>query len=318
MTNTCAPKITKFIKIDVILGGMGGRRVDIKTGFVCNNNCRFCVQAHKKQFGDRTTEAIIKDLKEARKRCTEVVLTGGEPTIRKDIFELISYARKLGYEYIQIQTNGRMFSSLDFCKKAIEAGANEFSPALHGYCAEQHDFLTKAEGSFAQTVMGIKNLKKLGQIVVANTVVVKPNYRNLPEIARLLVKLKVDQFQFAFVHPIGNANKYYDSVVPVMSLAAPYIHKGLQIGIDAGIKVMAEAMPYCMMKGYEDYVSEKFIPETEIMDINMVVDDYKAVRIKEGKAKFPQCKKCKYDDVCEGPWKEYPEKRGNKEFVAVG
>lgn len=296
---------------------MENKRVDIKTGFMCNNNCMFCAQAHKKHLGNKTTEEIKKDLKESRKRCDGVVLTGGEPTIRRDFLELVSYAKKLGYSLIQIQTNGRRFSSLEFCKKTIEAGANEFSPALHGYCSEQHDFLTRTPESFAQTVRGIQNLKKLGQQVITNTVVVKSNYRDLEKMAKLLVRLKVDQFQFAFVHPVGNAMKYYDSVVPTMSLAAPHIHKGLQIGINAKVECMAEAMPYCMMQGYENYISERFIPETEIKEFSMVIEDYKKSRVKEGKTKFPQCKKCKYDKICEGPWREYPEKMGDEEFKAV-
>jgi len=293
------------------------KRVDIKTGFICNNNCRFCVQAHKKKFGNRGTETIKRDLEEAKKTCSGVVFTGGEVTMRDDILDLVSHAKMLDYEIIQIQTNARMLSYKPLCEKLIKAGANEFSPAIHGHTPKLHDSLTRTKGSFEQTIAGIKNLKRLKQIVITNTVVVKQNYRYLPEISRLLVNLDVAQFQFAFVHPIGNAYKYYDLIVPKMSSAAPYIKKGLQIGVDAGIKVMAEAMPYCIMKGYEDYVSEKFIPETEIMDVDMVIDDYKSVRIKEGKTKFPQCKKCKYDKRCEGPWKEYPKKKGSKEFKPI-
>lgn len=297
---------------------MGEKRVDIKTGFICNNNCRFCVQAHNKFRGNRSFKEIRKDLINARKRCNSVVLTGGEVTIRKDFFDIVKFAKKLGYKTIQIQTNGRMFSSLDFCKKAIKSGANEFSPALHGYCKEQHDFLTRAQESFNQTVKGIRNLKSLGAFVLTNTVVVKQNYKDLPKIAKLLVKLNVDQFQFAFVHPIGNAWKNFNSVVPRISLAAPYIKKGLEIGIKAGKSVMAEAMPYCLMIGYEDYVSEQFIPETEIFFGNNIFnEDYKKIRVKEGKMKFKQCNKCKYNKVCEGPWKEYPEKYGDKEFNSV-
>jgi MoaA/NifB/PqqE/SkfB family radical SAM enzyme len=187
---------------------------------------------------------------------------------------------------------------------------------LHGHIPELHNFLTQSE-SFKQTVQAIKNLKVLGQKVITNTVVVKPNYRFLSEIAKLLVKLKVNQFQFAFVHPIGNAYTNFESIVPLMSLAAPYMHKGLQTGIDAGIKVMAEAMPYCMMQGYEDYASERAIPDTEIREIGCIIEDYKKVRIEEGKLKFPQCRECKYNSICEGPWKEYPEKYGNDEFKPV-
>jgi MoaA/NifB/PqqE/SkfB family radical SAM enzyme len=296
---------------------MAGKRADIKVGFLCNNNCRFCVQAHKKNCGDKSTEHVKKDLEEARKACQEVVFTGGEPTIRKDIFELVSYAKQLGFKVIQIQTNGRMFAYKTFCRKMMDAGATEFSPALHGHIPELHDFLTGNKGSFNQTVQGIKNLKELGQMVITNTVVVKPNYRFLPQLAKLLVKLKVNQFQFAFVHPVGNAMKNYNSIVPVMGLASPYIYKGLQIGIDAGVKVMAEAMPYCMMQGYEEYVSEKFIPEMEVREFDYVIEDYKKTRIEEGKMKFPQCNGCKYNGVCEGPWKEYPEKLGNSEFKPI-
>jgi MoaA/NifB/PqqE/SkfB family radical SAM enzyme len=296
---------------------MGDKRVDIKTGFICNNNCRFCAQAHKKPFGNRTTNDIKKNLLNARKRCASVVITGGEPTIRPDFLDLVRCAKKLGYRIIQIQTNGRMFSSINFCKRTINAGANEFSPALHGYCAEQHDFLTRTPGSFLQTINGIKNLKKLKQKVITNTVVSKPNYRDLPKIARLLVNLRVDQFQFAFVHPIGNAEKYFNSIVPSMSLVIPYLKKGLQTGIRAGIKCMAEAIPYCMIKDYENYISENFIPETEIFDMDIIINDYGPIRAKEGKTKFPQCSACKYDRICEGPWKEYPTKYGHSEFKAV-
>jgi MoaA/NifB/PqqE/SkfB family radical SAM enzyme len=297
--------------------GEKDKRVDIKAGFSCNNNCRFCVQAHNRAKGDRTTEEIKRDLEESRKRCKSVVFTGGEVTIRKDVFEIVGYAKELGYETIQIQSNCRMLSNMPFLKQLIEAGANEFSPALHGHIPELHDYLTSAKGSFYQTVKAIKNLRELNQTILTNTVVVKPNYRYLPKIAELLVELNVDQFQFAFVHPIGNACKYYDSVVPVMSLAMPYIHKGLQIGIDAGIRVMAEAMPYCMMKGYENYVSERVIPSTEIKTGDSFDGDYTDTRVKEGKIKFGQCKECKYDKICEGPWKEYPEKFGSDEFRAA-
>jgi len=41
---------------------------------------------------------------------------------------------------------------------------------------------------------------------------------------------------------------------------------------------------------------------------------FKKQRKELGKTKFKQCKKCKYDKICEGPWKEYPEKFGNEEF----
>ncbi|MBN2457562.1 radical SAM protein [Candidatus Woesearchaeota archaeon] len=297
---------------------MAYKRVDIKTGFVCNNNCRFCVQAHKKRFGNRQTDDIKKDLREARKSdCKGVVFTGGEPTIRKDIVELVSYAKELGFGSIQIQTNARCLSYKPMCIRLIDAGANEFSPALHGHTAELHDYLTRAEGSFRQTTRAIMNLRELGQRIITNTVVVKPNYRHLPDIARLLVRLKVDQFQFAFVHAVGNAYTNYDEMMPSMAKAAPFLKSGLQLGLDNGVVVMAEAMPFCLMKGFERYCSEFYIPKTEIRDINDYDPSYENTRREQGKQKFEKCRGCRYDLVCEGPWKEYPERMGDSEFKPV-
>ncbi len=296
---------------------MGDKRLDLKTGFLCNNNCLFCVQAHNKFKGNRSTEDLKKDLEESADRCKGVVFTGGEVTIRKDLFELVSYAKSLGYELIQIQSNHRMLSNMAFAKKLVLAGANEFSPAVHGSNAKIHDSLTLAPGSFEQTIQAIRNLKRLGQKILVNSVVVKSNYEHVPETAKLLVDLGVDQFQFAFVHPIGNAMKNYDEIVPKMSLAAPFIKKGLQIGIDAGLKVMAEAMPYCLMKDYEEYVSENFIPSTEVKTGSNFDRNYTFTRANEDKLKFKQCKECLYDSICEGPWKEYSTKFGNEEFKPI-
>ena len=80
------------------------KRVDIKTGFLCNNNCLFCVQGYNKSKGNRSTEDILKDLEEAKKTgCEGVVFTGGEVSIRDDLFELLSYAKKLRFSLIQVQ-----------------------------------------------------------------------------------------------------------------------------------------------------------------------------------------------------------------------
>ncbi|MEM3556115.1 MAG: radical SAM protein [Candidatus Micrarchaeia archaeon] len=293
-------------------------RLDLKVGFSCNNNCRFCVQGNKKTLGDKSSSQIKKELRETvDEGINQVVFTGGEPTIRKDIIELVSYAHDLGYELIQIQTNGRMLYYKDFCERLIKAGANEFSPAIHGHIAELHDYLTRSPGSFNQTVQGIKNLKELNQRVITNSVVTKPNYRHLPELATLLVQLDVDQFQMAFVHAGGNAYTYFDQIVPRKCLAAPYIKRALQIGINAGIRVMAEAVPYCFMQGYERYVSELYIPPTKVIDFASTDPRFEETRVSEGKCKTDKCKRCKYYLICEGPWREYPERRGWEEFNPV-
>jgi hypothetical protein len=100
-------------------------------------------------------------------------------------------------------------------------------------------------------------------------------------------------------------------------MAAPYIHAGLRIGRMAGRRVMSEAMPFCLMSGFEDCVSELFIPDTGVIEMSLVINDYGKVRREFAKAKFPSCQECIHFGKCEGPWKEYPEKRGSFEFIPV-
>ena len=291
-------------------------RVDIKTGWNCNNRCLFCVQGDKRSlYGNKTTEEVKKLLEEAAADADSIVFTGGEVTIRKDLPELVRYARELGFKSIQIQTNGRMLAYRQLCEDLIEAGANEFSPALHGHTPELHDYLTNGKGSFVQTVKAIRNLKELDQLVITNSVITRSNYRHLPELAALLVSLGVDQCQFAFVHPLGTAAENFTSIVPRMSEIEPFVKRGLDVGIRAQRRVMTEAIPYCFMEGYEIYVAERVIPRTKIMEGHLTIADYTEHRLTEGKAKGPRCRECAFNAMCEGPWREYPETYGWDEFI---
>jgi MoaA/NifB/PqqE/SkfB family radical SAM enzyme/peroxiredoxin len=294
-----------------------GRRADLKTGYDCNSNCLFCVIGDKLFTGDRTTAECVRELEQSRGTCEDVVFTGAEVTIRRDFFVLVRAAKTLGYRNIQIQTNGRMLAYRRFCEQAIEAGANEFSPSIHGPTAKIHDGLTRARGSFEQIVAAIEHLVALRQRVVTNTVIARQNARHLPELARMLVDLGVAQFQLAFPHPTGHAATYFEQVVPRMAEVRPFVHAALRIGIEAGVACMAEAMPYCQMVGLERYVAEVHIPPTEIVYDGYVVPDYGADRMQRGKVRFEQCASCRYEPICEGPWREYPERVGNEEFQPV-
>lgn len=293
------------------------KKADIKTGFLCNNNCLFCVQGdQKKALGNKSVFEIKDLIKEASQDCGIIVFTGGEVTIRNDLIELVRYASGFGFQTIQIQSNGRAFVYPDLCRDIIQAGANEFALALHGHIPQLHNFLTQTE-SFHQTVQGIRNLKNLGQKVLMNTVITKSNYRHLPDITKLLISLEVDHVQFAFVHALGAAALHFDRVVPRMKLAAPYVIKSLDIAKHFGKEMVTEAIPYCMLPGYEYCIAEDSMPVMKIFEHNHIIENFTDARLKESKAKGPDCSACRYYQRCEGLWKEYPEAFGWKECVPV-
>lgn len=292
-------------------------RVDIMVGSSCNNHCIYCGYGDKESLiTDKKTGEIKKMLRNFLGETQSVVFTGGEPTIREDIMELVSCARETGYGEIHIQTNGRMFANKNFCKEIVDAGANGFIITLNGHKEALHNYITGAD-SFMQTVKGIINLKLLNQTVKINCVVTKPNYRHLPETARLFAKLGVDAFRFSFVHAEGSALKNYFSVVPRMSLAAPYIKEGLRIGRESGIPARSEGIPACLMNGYSDYAAEKTTPRFDGFESSCFSVSNTESQANGKKEKRDACRSCIYDSACEGAWKEYAEFFGWDEFAPV-
>lgn len=298
------------------------KRVDVKIGFSCNNCCKFCAQGNKRdRYNDKSKDEIKRIIDEAIKEHDEIVFTGGEPTIRNELPELVEYAKAKGFKKIHIQSNGRRFAYKSYCEELIQSGANVFGLAIHGHNAKVHENLTNAKGSFNQTLQGIKNLVDLDQIVLINIVVNKLNYKHLPDIAEMLIDIGVNKYQFAFIHInpiIANDKDLIEEIIPRKKEVIPYIKKGLDKGIKAGVGVATEAIPFCLLENYKEYISENGkIPNGDVYDAKQVIKDFESHRKREGKKKSEKCKQCKYYDKCEGPWKEYPEIFGWEEFQPI-
>lgn len=295
------------------------KRIDLKIGFNCNNLCAFCAQGGKR---DRAGQKSLAEIKRtlARARRTGVagaVFTGGEPTLHPDLLAAVRAARALGYDSVQVQTNGRRFAYYDYCLELKKAGVTEMGPSLHGSTAEIHEELTRAPGSFKEVVQGILNCKKLGMYVLTNSVITSVNYRDLPALARLLTHLGVNQFQFAFVHLVGSAWENRKTLAPRKTAVMPYLRRALDAGIKSGTACYTEAIPFCLMKGYEQCVAERVIPEGPVADADFYIESYGDYRRSEGKAKRAGCRACRWFAACEGPWREYPEIYGWDEFKPV-
>ncbi|OGR45261.1 MAG: hypothetical protein A2X35_03180 [Elusimicrobia bacterium GWA2_61_42] len=295
------------------------KRIDIKISFRCNNLCLFCAQGHKRDmYPDRPAKTVAAELKKAWKDGVRgVVFTGGEPSLHPAVLSLVQQAKKTGFTSIQLQTNGRTLAYPGFCADLVKAGLTEFGPSLHGATPATHDALTGSAGSFPQSVTGISNAVKTGLPVITNTVITAANYKELPAIAALLIRLGVKQYQFAFVHIVGTAAENKKTLVPRKTAVMPYVKKALDLGLKRGIPCYTEAIPFCLMKGYENCVAESMIPAGPVADADRFIKDYAVYRRDEGKARGPRCPKCSYFGRCEGPWREYPELYGWKEFKPV-
>ncbi len=135
----------------------------IETGLQCNNHCAFCPQrALRGVAGPRAeldTAEVHRRLEKGRiEGYDEVAFTGGEPTIRPDIEDLIAAARRAGFARVSLSTNGRIFAYRERARRLIRAGLTGASVSLHGPDAATHDALCGTPGAFEQAVRGIANL----------------------------------------------------------------------------------------------------------------------------------------------------------------
>lgn len=291
-------------------------RADLKVGFACNNRCVFCAQGHKRDTcGALELDELIARLRDVRGSTRGLVLTGGEPVLYKRIVPLVRAAKALGFAPIQLQTNGRMLSYPHVISTLVEAGVSEFSPSLHGSSAAIHDGLTKAEGSWAQSLAGIRASLATGLPVVTNSVITRDNADDLPELVELLGAVGVRQAQLAFVHPVGTAMERFDEVVPRLSEIVHALAWAREAARRWEMRLVTEAVPYCFLRGMEELCVEAFIPQTTVVDLDGQAADYSEWRVVEGKSHGPPCEGCARRKDCEGPWREYPDRFGWDEFV---
>ena len=296
------------------------KRADIKVWFACNNHCLFCVQWNKREkYKQRTVKEIKKITKDEYDNwCEWVVFTGWEPTVHTWLIECVEYAKNIWYKVIQIQSNGQNFSNMEYVKRLIDAWVTEFWPSIHWFYAETHDILVHTKWAWEKVVRGLINLRQLNQLVIINSVITKQNYKEIPQLAELLVKLWVSQFQFAFVHILWSADTNKNTIVPKKLEVIPYVKKALDIWKKHWVICMTEAIPFCLMKWYEWAIAEyNFMPETTVVDAEYRTENYADYRWNEWKAKRDECNLCKKNNVCEWPWKEYPEMYGWDEFKPI-
>lgn len=231
----------------------------IHTGYRCNLRCRFCYYGEELRGEDYTTDRLKFLLKFASKRgIRDIDFSGGEPTIRPDFPELLSYARKLGFRSICVITNGFMMADKEYTQKLVDAGLNEVLFSVHGNTKKINDHLTQVPGSFERLMAAIKNIKRLDVRFRTNTTVTKPNYKNLPDFARLFLKLKPSAVNFILFNPFYSTTEQEVEMTPRFSDCSPYIKRAIDM-LDPHIeKITARCIPFCFMQDYEKFVCNAF------------------------------------------------------------
>ncbi|MBW2984364.1 radical SAM protein [Candidatus Woesearchaeota archaeon] len=155
----------------------------------CNLNCKWC--GVKKGKDVLSFDKIVSIIGKNKPRFVE--FTGGEPLLRKDVFELIDYCKSKGI-YVSINTNGTLIND----KIAKKLNADLIRISVDG--TEKTNDKIRGEGSFKKTLNGIKSLKKYNKKIIISTAIGKLNKEEPKQIIKYFYP-DVKNFMFGRVLP---------------------------------------------------------------------------------------------------------------------
>ena len=156
-------------RMDLMISAM----TDKNGNWKCNQKCKFCYACGQKlsSVNELSTEewkAIIDKL--WKSRVPMVTFTGGEPTLREDLPELVSHAKKF---VTRVNTNGAKVTA-QLAADLVSAGLDSMQVTLYSHVEKTHNALVGAD-CFADTVLGIINAVNAGLDVSINTPLCKKN-----------------------------------------------------------------------------------------------------------------------------------------------
>lgn len=313
------------------------------TGYACNIKCKFCFYKDMKHVDIKPM--IYKQLEQGKAfGIKDWDISGGEPSILPYWFDLIRDMKDMGFRNIACITNGYKFSDSGFLINSKMAGINELLFSVHGSNDRIHDNMTGVNGSFARIMRALSHAAYYGMKIRINVVVTKDNYKDLPDITKMMQHFHPVAFNF-LPYRIENSASKKDNTVRYSKIA-PYIMKAIDIindGYTRDCKIAIRYVSFCLFKGYEKYVAgylQRVFDEYEwneytirkfdcvrfgknIPELDCESDKWELeIRSIQGSIDHvachaTSCLKCKYLKVCDGIWKSYAKVWGVDEFKPV-
>ncbi len=166
-------------------------RMDLAVTYRCNNDCLHCYNARERSFPEMDSKSwqnILDKIWDLG--IPHVVFTGGEPTLRNDLPELIAYAEMKGI-ITGLNTNGRRLSDPVYTKSLIDAGLDHVQITLESHDPVIHDQMVNCHGAWNQTVRGIQEVLKNNIYIMTNTTMLRTNYQTMEQTLTFLAELGV-------------------------------------------------------------------------------------------------------------------------------
>jgi heme b synthase len=140
-----------------------------------------------------------------------VILTGGEPLLRKDIFDLAAYGNRKGLRMV-MATNGTLVTA-DVAERLLTSGIKRVSVSIDGADAASHDAFRCVPGALAGSMKGIVAMKEAGMEFQINTTVTQANLGQIEAIHDIVLRLGAAAHHIFLLVPMGRGKEMADQAI---------------------------------------------------------------------------------------------------------
>lgn len=222
----------------------------------CNSNCIMCPCSdfERKNSDGLDRKSMLEYLELLPRDLEHICITGGEPTLKLDIFmEVMGYMHNNFHNVTtQLLTNGRSLAYENLAVFIDKLKTKNFKVCipLHAHIPALHDEITQCEGSFKQTDIGIRNLLERDISVELRIVITKFNCKHLYEIAARIVEQypTVEVVNFVGLETRGNCALNFDKVYLDHQTAFASLKAAVDLLVLSGINVGLYNFPLCTVE----------------------------------------------------------------------
>lgn len=208
-------------------------KADLALGYACNNACGHCYNPPERR---RMASLATGDWRRVLRRLravgvAQIIFTGGEPTLRPDLVELVRCAGRLGL-VAGMNTNGRRLAEAGFADRLAHAGLDHVQITLESCRPDVHNRMTGAD-SFDQTVAGVRRALAAGLHTITNTTLTAANVGHAAEIVEFLDRLGLRTFAAnGMIH--AGCGRAHAQAIPTTCLAPALLAmrgRALELGL---------------------------------------------------------------------------------------
>lgn len=180
----------------------------------CNLACKHCRAVaedhpYDNELSTKASFRLLDQIKEVGDPI--IILTGGEPLLRDDIFEIAAYGTKLGLRMV-MAPNGTLITP-EIAEKLKISGIKRISVSLDGSTPETHDTFRGVKHAFKNAIQGIKTAQAAGIEFQVNTTITKTNLDQIPKILALAENLGAVAHHIFLLVPTGRGKYIVDSEI---------------------------------------------------------------------------------------------------------